>query len=139
MAQRVRKRLLGLAAAAFVLGALLVFGDVYGWWTMLADDNDNGLLKVLDRGDKIGGMVSCLAAVVAVVVPVIQGRRGQVASGGQKMAAVRTRRVVDLFVDRRRESLRLWWALTDPRTPSIVMSVYVPLTSSDARDGTVIS
>ncbi|MFF0370578.1 AAA family ATPase [Micromonospora sp. NPDC005087] len=121
MPQRVSARLLWVAVVSLVLGALLTFGDVPGWWATLTDDQENAFLRLLDRSDKIASVLSLLVGVAALLLAAAQVRRSGRSPHPPATIAEQARQVVDFFVDRRVERLRLRWALHDRRSRLIVV------------------
>lgn len=121
MVQRVRKQLLWVAFGALALCAFLVLGDAQGWWPMLTASGDNGLLRFLDRGDKIVSILSGLTGMVALVLTIPRDRKAGTAPGRMAVAATRGWGLVNFFVDRSVESRQLRRALNDRNTRVIVV------------------
>ncbi|MEU7587732.1 AAA family ATPase [Micromonospora sp. NPDC049230] len=107
--------------AALVSGTVLMVGDVPRWWGLLSDDQDNGLLRAIDRGDKFASILSLLVGIAALRVAISQRRQDGRGTGSTSRAAEQARQVLGFFVDRRGERFRLRWALRDPRSRLIVV------------------
>lgn len=106
---------------ALALGAVLMFGDVPRWWALLSDEQDNWLLRALDRSDKFASVLSLLVGIAALRVALSQRRQDRPATGSTSTVAEQARQLFGFFVDRRGERFRLRWALGDPRSRLIVV------------------
>jgi hypothetical protein len=121
MARQVRFRSLWVALGSLALGAVLLFGDVPRWWALLSDDQDNWLLRTIDRSDKFASVLSLLIGIAALRVALGQRHQNGRVTGTTSTAAEHAQQVIGFFVDRRGQRLRLRWALTDPRSRVIVV------------------
>ena len=121
MVRLVRSRSFWVAVVALVSGTVLLVGDVPRWWGLLSDDQENGLLRALDRSDKFASVLSLLVGIAALRVTLAQRGAGGWPPGSTSKAAEQARQVFGVFVDRRRERFRLRWVLRDPRSRLIVV------------------
>ncbi|MFD1082733.1 ATP-binding protein [Micromonospora andamanensis] len=110
-----------MAVVALASGTVLMVGDVPRWWGLLSDEQDNGLLRALDRGDKFASVLSLLVGIAALRVALSQRRQDGRGTGSTSRAVEQARQVFGFFVDRRGERLRLRWALRNPRSRLIVV------------------
>ncbi|WP_082772711.1 AAA family ATPase [Actinoplanes sp. TFC3] len=121
MARQVRSRSLWVAIGSLAFGAVLLFGDVPRLWVLLSDDQDNWLLRTIDRSDKFASVFSLLVGIAALRVALAQLHQDGRMTGTSSRVAEQTRQVIGHFVDRRRHRLRLRWALANPRSRLIVV------------------
>ncbi|GAA3780226.1 hypothetical protein GCM10022225_80610 [Plantactinospora mayteni] len=106
---------------ALASGMVLMVGDVPRWWSLISDEQDNWLLRALDRSDKFASVLSLLVGIAALRVAFSQRRQDGRVTGSTSTVAEQARQVFGFFVDRRGERFRFRWALGDLRSRLIVV------------------
>lgn len=106
-----------IAAIALVVGVCAV-GDLSSVWKQLTGSDDDGaVLRLLERGDQMSGMISMMLTFVGIVLAVVQLRQSR-----STVAVERVRHAVQSFLDRKPERRRLRCAMRNRRSRIIIVT-----------------